>query len=64
MIEELCDQDEQIIKDRKEILKMITSYYENLYSLSEALPNQNSLFLDEIPKLCKENRDICEGRVS
>ena len=35
-----------------------------MYSLSEALVNQNSLFLDDIPKLCKENRDICEGRVT
>ena len=43
MIGELCDQDEKIIKDRKEILKMIRSYYEKLYSLSEALVNQNLL---------------------
>ena len=64
VIRELYDQDEQIIKERKEILKTIRSYYEKLYSVSEALVNQNYLFLADILKLSEENRDICEGRVT
>ena len=64
VIKELYDDDDHIIKDRKEILKKIGTYYENLYSLSEAIVNENSLFLKDIPQLSKESCNICEGRIS
>ena len=64
VIKELYNQDEEIITDRKEILKIIKSYYEKLYSNDEVTSDLNDLFLNDIPKLSEENQKLCEGKVT
>ena len=64
MIREIYDQDEQLTKDRNEMLKIIKSFYEIFYSTSIIMDDKDSLFLIDIPKLSEENRNLCEGKVT
>ena len=46
-------------------MKTIKAFYEKLYSTKEIVQDKNSIFLTDIPKLNKDNQEMCqEGKVT
>ena len=63
VIREIYNEKEQLTKYANEILKTIKAFYEKLYSTKEVVQDKNSIFLTDIPKLNKDNQEMCEGKV-
>ena len=64
VIREIYNEKEQLTKNANEILKTIKAFYEKLYSTKEVVQDKNSIFLTDIPKLNKDNQEMCEGKVT
>ena len=64
VIKEVYNENKDIITETNEILKIIKSFYEKLYSDCDVLEDINKIFLDEIPKLSEESKTFCEGKLT
>ena len=64
VIKEVYNQNEEPVTDKNEVLKIIKSFYEKLYSDHDVFEDENLLFLTDIPKLSDESKNLCEGKVT
>ena len=64
VIRELYDEEKNIISENNKILDIIKDFYENLYSQHKRKIDNGSPFLKNIPTLCEESKDLCEGEVT
>ena len=64
VIKEVYNQNKKPVTDKNEVLKIIKSFYEKLYSDHDVFEDKNLLFLTDIPKLSEETRNLCEGKVT
>ena len=64
VIKELYNENNEVIRNKNDILKKIKLFYENLYSERERHEENKSIFFENILKLEKESRDLCEGKIT
>ena len=63
VIRELYNEENVITDKKQEILKLIKTFYGNLYSKKKK-KNSKLLFFKDIVKLSEESRNLCEGKVT
>lgn len=66
VIKEIYNENKETVRDGKGILKIIREFYENLYACKngEITEDIENMFLNELPKLSKENKEYCEGKIT
>ena len=64
VIREVYSKEGEIISDKKRILKIIKEFYENLYSQTKRQIDRSLSFFNNIPSLCEESKELCEGKVT
>ena len=64
VIRELHNKENNIVTDKNKILDIIKDFYENLYSKHKRKIDNSSQFFKNIPTLCEESKDSCEGKVT
>jgi len=64
VIRELYNEENEIIRDKNKILKIIKDFYEQLYSEHNRKIDDNSPFFKNIPRLSEESKNSCDGKVT
>ena len=64
VIRELYGNENEIIRDKNEILKAIKAFYKKLYSKNKRNINEAPSLLNNIPRLSDESKELCEGKVT
>ena len=62
----MCNEKDEITRDKKEVLHIIKLFYENLYSKRITSENETieNCFFSDIPKLSDDSRNLCEGKIT
>ena len=66
IITELYNEKGEVSSDKDSILRVIRSFYENLYSKNQSIVdgNHRELFFTNTPRLDEESRELCEGKIN
>ena len=66
MISEIYDKDGNKVTDKNEVLRVIKTFYEKLYSQRDNVIGNDSreLFFKDMKSLCEDSKRNCEGKVT
>lgn len=66
IIKELYNEDNILIRDKKDVLEIIKKFYMNLYDFHDNTGDEvnERIFLENLPKLSSEAQNHCEGKMT